>query len=222
MAATAAACVDRGVTIGAHVSFRDRAGFGRRPMSVEPVRLIADLVEQGRTLATHCRAVGGAVRFVKPHGALYHQMGVEPAVADAVVAAMEELGIDTVVAQPGTVVVDRARAAGLRVVAEGFPDRAYLADGRLAPRARPDALVDDPEVAGRRAVSLVLDGGLQAVDGAWVAVPVGTLCIHGDAPDADRTARSVRRALEAAGITVAPFGGGRPGPAGRPPPGPTG
>jgi UPF0271 protein len=217
MEATAAACVRLGVAIGAHVSFRDRPGFGRRTMEVEPSQLVSDLVDQGRTLAAHSGVVGGRVTFLKPHGALYHQMGTDHAVAGAVVEAMERLGVDTLVCQPGTVVVDRARAAGIRVVGEGFPDRGYLPSGRLAPRGAPGGVVDDPDLAGRRAVSLVQRGGIDAVDGAWVAVAVATLCIHGDAPDADRTARSVRRALESAGITVEPFGGDDPSaPGGRP------
>jgi len=222
MAATAVACVRQGVAIGAHVSFRDRAGFGRRPMTVAPAQLVADLVEQGRALASHCHAAGGAVTFLKPHGALYHQMGEDPAVAGAVVEAMALLEIGTLVCQPGAVVVDTALAAGFEVVAEGFPDRGYLADGRLAPRGHPGGLVDDPDTAGRRAVSLVQRRGLDAVDGSWVDVEVATLCIHGDAPDADRTAHSVRQALEAVGVTVESFSRSRPSPGGRHPAGPDG
>ena len=123
---TASACVAREVTIGAHVSYRDRDGFGRRVREVSPAELTADLVEQWGVLTTQVHAVGGAVAFVKPHGALYHQMGTEPAVADAVVQAVVEVGGRTLVAQAGTLVVDRAREAGLRVVPEGFPDRAQL------------------------------------------------------------------------------------------------
>ena len=205
MRGAAAACVERGVVIGAHVSFRDRQGFGRRVVSVEAPQLIDDLVEQCRALAVEAAAVGGAVTFVKPHGALYHQMGVDPAVAYAVVESLVRLDLGVLVAQPDTVVVHQARAAGLEVVAEGFPDRGYLGDGRLAPRHLPGGMVDDPDVAGRRAISMVRRGGVDAVDGVWVPIEVATLCIHGDAPDAEVTARSVRASLEADGITVGPF-----------------
>jgi UPF0271 protein len=207
MRETAAACVARGVVIGAHVSYRDRQGFGRRVMHVEPRQLVEELVEQGHTLASQAAAVGGSVAYVKPHGALYHRMGVDPAVADAVVEALERLAIGVLVAQPDTVVAERGRAAGIVVVAEGFPDRGYLADGSLAPRRLPGGTVDDPEVAGRRALSMVHRGGIDAVDGAWVPLRVDTVCIHGDRPDAAVTARSVRSALEAEGIVVGPFVG---------------
>ncbi len=205
MQATAAACVERGVVIGAHVSYRDRQGFGRRVLPVEPPRLIDDVVEQGRALAVEIANVGGAVSFVKPHGALYHQMGLDPTVAEAVLEAMARLGIAVLVAQPHSVVVGRARERGIRLMAEGFPDRGYLADGRLAPRDLPGGMVDDPGRAGRRAVSMMRRGGVDAVDGSWVPIEAATLCIHGDAPDADTTARAVRSALEADGVTVGPF-----------------
>lgn len=213
MRETAAACVERGVVIGAHVSYRDRQSFGRRVMDVEPMQLVDDLVEQCRTLMAETAVVGGAVAYVKPHGALYHRMGVDPAVAGAVVSALARLDIDVLVAQPGTVVVGRANSSGVRAVAEGFPDRGYRADGRLAPRDLPGGMVD-PAATGRRAVSM-MRGGIEAVDGTWVPLEVATLCIHGDAPDAAVTARSVRASLEAEGIAVEPFLG-RPAP--RPPP----
>jgi 5-oxoprolinase (ATP-hydrolysing) subunit A len=213
MRETAAACVERGVVIGAHVSYRDRQGFGRRVMDVEPMQLVDDLVEQCHALMAETAVVGGAVGYVKPHGALYHRMGVDPAVADAVVSALARLAIDVLVAQPGTVVVDRANSSGMRVVAEGFPDRGYLADGRLASRDLPGGMVD-PAAAGRRAVSMMRRGGIDGVDGTWVPLQVATLCIHGDAPDAAVTARSVRASLEAEDIAVQPF-------LGRPAPGPS-
>jgi UPF0271 protein len=207
MRSTAAACVARGVSIGAHVSYRDPAGFGRRTVDVEQGHLVEGLVEQFRTLAAEVDGAGGAVSFVKPHGALYHQMGVHTGTADAVVESLGRMGISALVCQAGTVVARRAAEAGLRVVAEGFPDRGYLPDGRLAPRGSPGGMVEDPEEAGRRAVAMVRRGGVESVDGSWVDLRVDTLCIHGDAPGADLAARSVRRSLEADGIAVAAWGG---------------
>ena len=194
----------RGVVIGAHVSYRDRDGFGRRAVDVRPAQLVEDIVEQWTVLDEEVGAAGGTVTFVKPHGALYNRMGADPAVAAAVVDAVSRLGGPVLVAQAGTVVVDLASRAGIRVVAEGFPDRGYLADGSLAPRDRPGALVDDPAAVARRAVSLVKRGGIEAVDGTWVRVEVETLCIHGDAPGA--------------GETAAPGPVGPRGRGGRPPP----
>jgi 5-oxoprolinase (ATP-hydrolysing) subunit A len=205
MRAAAAACLSRGVAIGAHVSYRDRTGFGRRSVHPPAGVLVADIIEQCEVLSGQVDAAGGEVAYVKPHGALYNQMGVDAAVAAAVVEAIALQGIGVLVAQAGTVVADRAREAGLRVVAEGFPDRGYGSDGRLKDRAEPGALIADPAVVARRAVSLVSRGGVDAVDGVWTPIEAETLCIHGDTPDAGDMARGVRAALTAEGITVRPF-----------------
>jgi 5-oxoprolinase (ATP-hydrolysing) subunit A len=210
MRETAAACVASGAAIGAHVSYRDRDGFGRRDVEVPSRVLLDDIVEQCAALVEEAGAVGGTVDFVKPHGALYHRMGVDETTAAAVVHALVELDVPVLVAQDGSAVVGPARAAGVRIVREGFPDRGYLADGRLAHRSREGALVTDPDDVGRRALSLVGRGGIEALTGEWTAVAVDTLCIHGDAPGAAATARRVRAVLDAAGVTVRSFvDGGR-------------
>jgi len=209
MRAAAEACLARGVVIGAHVSYRDREGFGRRAMDVPPAALVRDIVEQWETLAAPVGGVGAVIAFVKPHGALYHRMGVDPTVAASVIEAVGQIGVGVLVAQAGTVVVDPARRAGLRVVPEGFPDRAYRADGRLAPRHDAGALIEDPELVGRRALSLARDGGLEAGDGTWTRIEAETLCLHGDSPGAGDAARAVRAALAGAGIAVRAFAGGQ-------------
>jgi UPF0271 protein len=205
MRAAAAACVRRGVAIGAHVSFRDRAGFGRRAVDVRPAQLVDDIVEQCGLLTHEAAAVGGTVEYVKPHGALYNQMGVDPTTAAAVIEAVAAQHHRVLVAQSGTVVIDLARRADVRVVPEGFPDRGYVASGRLVARRDDGALVDDPEIAAQRAVSMVRRGGLRSVDGTWVPMSVETLCIHGDAPGAVASARRVRAALQSEGITLRSF-----------------
>jgi UPF0271 protein len=199
------AALERGVTIGAHVSYRDREGFGRRPMEVPAPQLRADIVEQFGILADMATRSGGSVAYIKPHGALYNRMGVDEAVAAAVVEAVRECGLRLLVAQAGTVVAGLAAAAGLEVVGEAFADRGYLPDGRLVPRRDPDALVTDPHRVAQRALSLVTRGGIEAVDGTWLAVACGTLCVHGDTPSAAESARETRAALEGAGVTVCSF-----------------
>ena len=131
-------------------------------------------------------------------------------VAAAVVEAVAAVGAGVLVAQAGTVVAGLAHRAGVTVVPEGFPDRGYRSDGSLTPRRDPGALVEDPAEAGRRAVSMVLRHGIEAVDGTWTAVEAQTLCIHGDAPGAAATARAVRSALEAEGVAVTSFGPAHP------------
>ncbi|HEX3980367.1 MAG TPA: 5-oxoprolinase subunit PxpA, partial [Acidimicrobiales bacterium] len=155
MRATAAACVERGVVIGAHVSYRDREGFGRRVLGTPADVLVGDILDQWAALVAEVDAVGGSVSYVKPHGALYNQMGIDPAVADAVVEAVARLHGTELVAPAGSVVADSARRAGIRVIPEGFPDRGYLPDGRLVPRSVDGAVVEDPVDVARRAVSLV-------------------------------------------------------------------
>ncbi len=205
MRAAAAICVDRGVTIGAHVSFRDREGFGRRPIGADPAAVVADIAEQVTILAEVVASEGGTLSYVKPHGALYHQMGSDPTMAEAVVEAVTRTGIGAVMAQAASAMVRPAADGELPLVAEGFPDRGYLPDGRLVPRHRPGALVEDPVHVGRRAVSLVTRGGVESVDGSWTRVEVHTVCVHGDAHDAAAKARAVRDALEAGGVVVRPF-----------------
>jgi UPF0271 protein len=122
-----------------------------------------------------------------------------------VVEALSLQGVGVLVAQGATAVIEPAHRAGLRVVLEGFPDRGYRPDGLLAGRDEPGALITDPAAAGERAVSLATRGGIAAVDGSWTAVEAHTLCIHGDAPSAGETARSVRSALEAADVTIRAF-----------------
>ena len=205
MRATAEAAVARGVAIGAHVSYRDREGFGRRRVEVSGAQLVDDIIEQCQVLDGEVGAAGGTVAFVKPHGALYNLMGVDDVVAAAVVEAVLRHPSGILVAQPDTVIVELARSAGLRVVPEGFPDRGYMTGGRLAPRDHPGGVIDvTVEVAGR-AVAMAGGDTIQSVDGLSVLVDVQTLCIHGDAPGAPVTAAAVRAALEGAGFTIRSF-----------------
>ena len=185
MAACCAAARDAGVAVGAHVSYRDRAGFGRRDLPVDDRTIEAETREQIAALA----AAGGDVRFVKPHGALYHRATRDDACARAIVAAAGERSL-AVVGFPGSSLLARARAAGLVAVAEGFADRGYAADGSLLPRGEPGALLD-AEAAARQAVALT--------------GRVDSVCVHGDTPGAVAVARSVRDALVAAGIELRAF-----------------
>ena len=204
MREAAEACVERGVAIGAHVSYRDRAGFGRRALHVEPEQLAADLVEQWEALVDAVDRAGGRVRYVKPHGALYHAAATDTAVARTLVDALGSR-CPVLVGPPGGMLAAPAAAAGVRVVTEGFCDRGYDRRGVLIPRGEDGASVDDTGTSAARARSLAVDGGIHAVDGTWVALAVRTLCIHGDRPDAHLRARAVRDALEAAGVELGAF-----------------
>ena len=205
MRSTAQAALARGVTIGAHVSFRDREGFGRRRVEVSGAQLVDDIVEQCQILDHEVHSVGGEVAFIKPHGALYNLMGVDDDMAAAVVEAVSRHPSGVLVAQSGTAIVALARRAGLRVVPEGIPRPGLPDRGRLAPRDHPGGLIHDAADVARRAVAMAGRDAIRSVDGMLLSVDVETLCIHGDAPIAPGTAAAVRAALEAAGFVVRSF-----------------
>jgi UPF0271 protein len=198
----------RGVAIGAQVSYRDLAGFGRRFVDADPAELTDDLLYQLAALDGIARVEGARVTYVKPHGALYnaavHHAGHARAVVDAVVAYDRRL---PVLGLPGSELLRAAGAAGLRPVAEGFADRGYTADGTLVPRRRPGALVEDPDEVAGRAVRMATDGVVVAVDGTRLDVPVESVCVHGDTPGAVAMAGAVRAALDSAGVALRPFTG---------------
>jgi UPF0271 protein len=197
---------DRGVALGAQVSYRDLAGFGRRFMAVPPAELRDDVLYQLGALAGFARAAGTAVTYLKPHGALYNAVVTDEGQAGAVVAAVADFdpGL-AVLGLPGSALLRAAAAAGLRAVPEAFADRGYTAQGRLVPRAEPGALVTDPAAVAERAVRLVTQREVLTADGLPVAVTAESLCVHGDTPGAAAIAREVRAALERAGVTVRPF-----------------
>lgn len=200
---------ERGVVVGAQVSYRDLAGFGRRFIDVPADELTNDLVYQVGALDAIARACGTRVSYVKPHGALYNAIVHHEEQARAVVDALALLGgALPVLGLPGSRVLALARDAGIPVVAEAFADRAYRPDGTLVPRSQPDAVLHDPDAIAERVVRLATGGEIEASDGSVIEIVADSVCVHGDSPSAVRTAQAVRDALAAAGVTVAPFVGG--------------
>jgi UPF0271 protein len=190
-----------GVAVGAHPSFPDREGFGRRPWSGDPRALRAALAGQLEGLV----GAGAGIRYVKPHGALYHAVRADGELAELVVAVIVEvLGRPVAVLGLDGRIAVAAEAAGLPFVREAFLDRGYLPDGSLVPRGEPGALLGDPAVVAARAVRLAVEGVVEAADGSLVGADAGSLCVHGDSPAAVAMARAVRAALEAAGVEVRP------------------
>jgi 5-oxoprolinase (ATP-hydrolysing) subunit A len=197
-----------GVAVGAQVSYRDLAGFGRRFIDVDPAELAADVLYQLAALDGIARTAGTRVSYVKPHGALYNAAvtheGQAQAVVDAVLAYDRRL---PVLGLPGSALLRTAEAAGMRPVVEGFADRGYTPDGRLVPRRQPGALVHDPAVVAERAVRMATEGVVVAIDGTTLLMPVESVCVHGDTPGAGDLARAVRTALADSGVAVRPFTG---------------
>jgi 5-oxoprolinase (ATP-hydrolysing) subunit A len=201
-----AGAVAGGVRIGAQVSYRDLAGFGRREMTVPPAELTAEVLYQIAALDGVARAEGGRVSYVKPHGALYNRAARDPVQAGAVIAAIRAYDATLpLLTLPGCVAAREAAAAGLRVVTEAFADRAYTGDGRLLRRDQPGSVLTDPPAVAARAVALVSAAPLPAADGGEVRIAARSVCVHGDTPGAVALARAVRAALEEAGARVTAF-----------------
>ena len=201
-----ARAVARSVAIGAQVSYRDLAGFGRREMTVPPDELSAEILYQIAALDGVARAEGGRVSYVKPHGALYNRAARDPeqaaAIAAAVVSYDPSLPLLTL---PGSATETAAAEVNLRTVTEAFADRGYADDGSLVPRGHPGALVTDPGDVAARAVAMVTDGVVETVAGHRLELAARSVCVHGDTPGAVALATAVRGALERAGVILAPF-----------------
>lgn len=197
--------VEQGVVIGAQVSYRDLAGFGRRFIDVAPAELAADVLYQIGALDAFARAAGGRVAYVKPHGALYNATVHHERQAAAVVEAVRAYGDLPVLGLPGSRLLAAADAAGLRCVQEAFADRGYTPEGTLVPRSEPGALLPDTDAVVARALRLAEDGEIVAVDGTVLKSAARSLCLHGDTPGAVGHATAVRAALESAGVPITPF-----------------
>jgi 5-oxoprolinase (ATP-hydrolysing) subunit A len=197
---------ERGVRIGAQVSYRDLAGFGRRFIDVTAEDLIADVVYQIGALQAIAHASGSAVSYVKPHGALYNTIVTHreqgAAVAEAVRLVDPTL---PVLGMAGSAFFEEAGRHGLRTVAEAFADRAYRPDGRLVSRREPGAVLHDPAAIADRVVTMVTSGRVSAIDGSLVVVSVESVCVHGDSPGAVQIATAVRDRLKAAGADIRAF-----------------
>jgi UPF0271 protein len=222
---------ERGVVVGAQVSYRDLAGFGRRAMDVPSAELAAEVAYQIGALEVFARAAGTRVAYVKPHGALYNRTVRDGEQAEAVVAGVLLAGGGSggsgsgedgsgegggaeggsgggglpVLGLPGSRLLDAAARAGLPRVTEAFADRGYTPEATLVPRSEPDALVTDPDAVVARALGIARDGRVTARDGSPVAVRARSLCLHGDTAGAAALARRVRAALDEAGVTVRAF-----------------
>ena len=199
MAATVALCKKRGVGIGAHPSFPDRRGFGRRRMEMDPDDLYHLLVYQVGALDGLARALGTSVFHVKPHGALYNMAWKRKDYADAIARCAKLLG-KTVLAPAGSMMESAARASEVRFASEAFVDRGYRSDGTLAPRGKPGALISDPTKAAERALQILDGSPIATVDDQVIEIEAQSLCVHSDTPGAPLIARAVVRRLKAAGF----------------------
>jgi 5-oxoprolinase (ATP-hydrolysing) subunit A len=204
---TVRAAVERGVVVGAQVSYPDLVGFGRRELDCTPDEITADVLYQIGALDGIARAVGTQVAYVKPHGALYNRAAGDRVAAQALAEAVRRYDPALpVLLLAGTAGLATVAEAGLTAVGECFADRAYTPDGRLLSRRKPGAVLTDADlVVVDRAVRMAVAGEVIAVDGSTVQLDAASICLHGDTPGAAMLARAVRAGLIAAGVLIAPF-----------------
>jgi len=197
---------ERGVAVGAQVSYPDRAGFGRRFIDMDARDLCDAVVYQIGALDALARVAGTRVTYVKCHGALYHATIDHGEQASAVAAGVAALNPSLVMlVAPGSRLQVEAQQRGLVTVTEAFLDRGYGDDGRLLPRTHPAALVTSVDAVVQRALQLVTTGAVHSARGERIDIDAGSLCVHSDTPGAADFASAVRSALVASGVHLRPF-----------------
>ncbi|WP_130802444.1 LamB/YcsF family protein [Acinetobacter ihumii] len=195
-----------GVTVGAHVSYPDLVGFGRRNMDVSYDELLSDVMYQISALQGLAKVAGTTVKYVKPHGALYNTIAQNLQQAQAVIDAIKKIDPSLVlVALAGSPLVAFAKQQGLVVVSEAFADRAYQADGSLVSRRLQGAVLHDVQQVAQRVVQMIQTGGLMSIDGQFTPIQADTVCLHGDTDGALEMAQAIRQELINQNIAIQPF-----------------
>jgi UPF0271 protein len=205
MRITVQLALSHGVAVGAHPAFQDLEGFGRRDVRLTSGEIENLIAYQVGALAGIAAAAGARLAHVKPHGALYNMAARDAAMAAAIARAVAAVDRSLVLfGLSGSHLMTAGCDAGLRVASEAFPDRAYLADGGLAPRSMPGAVLTAVDEVAARALEMAQGAPVKTIDGGAVRVTADTLCVHSDTPGAGRLARALRETLQAAGIEIRP------------------
>lgn len=201
--ATVRLAVDHGVAVGAHPSYPDLQGFGRRAMQISAQECYDLVVYQAGAVEAFARAAGAPLHHVKIHGMLYNVAAKDEGLADAIARATKDLGGGVMLyALSGSLMMEAAQRHGVRAVGEVFADRSYQGDGTLTPRGQPGAMITDEAASVAQVLMMVEQGKLRSLDGVEVPVEAGTLCLHGDQPGAVRFARALRAAFKERGIAL--------------------
>lgn len=205
MLRTVELCAEQGVAVGAHPGFPDLVGFGRRNLAITPDELRTDVIYQIGAMQAICRAVGVPLHHVKPHGAMYTMAAADYEMSEAIVSAIRATMDDPMIyAQPGSETARAAEDAGIAVAYEIFADRAYLANGQLAPRSMPGAVLTDAGKISERALRMIRGDAIRTIDGGSITMKCDTICVHGDSPAAVTIAKSLTESLKSAGFTISP------------------
>lgn len=206
MEKTVAMAVKNNVGIGAHPGFPDLQGFGRRQMKLTPEEVKNLIIYQVGALAAFAQAKGQTLQHVKAHGSLYNQAAKDPALAEAIACGIKAAAPDTILlGLAGSEMIQAAEKVDLKAAQEVFADRGYNPDGTLVPRSQPGAMIHDPGIAIPRVVRMVTEGKVTAVNGEDIDICADSICVHGDNPEAIEFVKSIRAALEDAGVKVVPL-----------------
>ncbi|OYT73557.1 MAG: lactam utilization protein LamB [Chloracidobacterium sp. CP2_5A] len=199
-----ALAVERNVAIGAHPSYPDLLGFGRRDMGLTPDEVFDCVLYQVAAVKGVCEAMGGRLHHIKPHGALYNRAARAPDIAAAIARAVVKLDATLLLyGLAGSCLITEAERVGLRAISEAFADRRYQPDGTLVPRSQAGALLTDAQESVAQARRIVREQAVTSRDGQAVVIRAETLCLHGDGPHALAFAQAIRQALEADGVRIA-------------------
>ena len=210
MEETARRAADLGVAVGAHPSYPDREGFGRREVGMRIGDITGSFTAQIETIVRCAARAGTAVAYVKPHGALYNRAMDDRELAESLTSAVAAIGRElAILSLPGSELEAAAQRDGLRSAREGFIDRAYESSGRLVPRSNPGAVLQEIDAAAGRAAAMALAESIAAIDGGTLRLELDSLCVHSDSARALDMVTLARRRLEEAGFTIASFAGRR-------------
>lgn len=203
---TVKAAAENGVVVGAHVSYPDRVGFGRRDLDASSEELIGDVIYQIGALKGIAAAAGTIVRYVKPHGALYNRIAYDARQGQAVIDGIKAVDPSLVLmGLANAPILDLARKSGLAVVAEAFADRAYTPKGELVSRREAGSVLHDEKKIADRMVQLAREGTMEAIDGSTIRIEAQSICVHGDSPGAVAIAQEIRRRFTSEGIAIRSF-----------------
>jgi 5-oxoprolinase (ATP-hydrolysing) subunit A len=196
MRRTVELAIEKGVKIGAHPSFPDLQGFGRRNMSLSPSEVYDICVYQIGALLGFVRSFGVSMHHVKPHGALYNMAAQDPKLAKAIAEAVKAVQPNLILyGLAGSCLISEARKVGLKTASEVFADRTYQNDGSLTPRSQPDALIENTQIAVNQVVKMIKEGIVVATDGTPVTIQADTVCVHGDGLHAVEFVKMLQKSL---------------------------
>lgn len=195
--------IEKGVSVGAHPSFPDLQGFGRRGMNLSPDEVFDIVLYQVAAVKGICESFGVKLHHVKPHGALYNQAAKDENLARAIAKSVKSLDDGLILyGLAGSRLISESEKIGLNTASEVFADRTYRADGSLTPRSEKNALIDDTESAVSQVLQMINEQTVTATGGEKIPIKADTICIHGDGEHALEFAKTVRQRLLKNGIEV--------------------